>query len=165
VSTDGVIEIRANRPHVLFEGYRKGSRLVAPFDADGWFDTGDLGRVDQQGNLVFIERKAESIRVKGEFVPIGFVEDHFAKLDGVDDVAVWHRDSELVDQEVSLYVVADKLDRAALVGAGELLPSFMRPTVVVRVDAIPRDAGVGKIRRRQLHEATVLEVLELGVGR
>ncbi len=75
VTDDGEIQVRADRPGVLFEGYRKAGRLNRPFDEDGWFATGDLGRVDAAGNLVFIERRAESIRVKGEFVPIGYVEE------------------------------------------------------------------------------------------
>jgi acyl-CoA synthetase (AMP-forming)/AMP-acid ligase II len=48
------------------------------------------------GNLIFLDRRAESIRVKGEFVPIEFVEDHFTRLPGVQDVAVWRHPSELV---------------------------------------------------------------------
>ncbi|HRC08727.1 MAG TPA: hypothetical protein PLV41_10990, partial [Miltoncostaeales bacterium] len=90
----------------MFEGYRRGSETPSPYDTDGWFRTGDLGRIDDAGNLVFIERQAESIRVKGEFVPIGYVEDVFSKVEGIDDVAVWRRPSSLVDDEVTLYVVA-----------------------------------------------------------
>jgi acyl-CoA synthetase (AMP-forming)/AMP-acid ligase II len=161
VNDDGEIEIRADRPNVLFEGYQRRSVLVRPFDADGWFSTGDLGRVDEQGNLIFIERRAESIRVKGEFVPIGFVEDHFAKVEGVDDVAIWRQDSELVDDEIALFVAGGSVDVEAVRAAREQLPIFMRPTVLVRVVAIPRDAGVGKIRRRELHHAEQLETLAL----
>ena len=65
---------------------------------------GTWGRVDGAGNLVFIERRSESIRVKGEFVPIGYVEQRFASVDGIEDVAVWRRDSDLVDDEIVLYM-------------------------------------------------------------
>lgn len=157
VTEDGEIEVRATRPNVLFGGYWKRGQLLRPFDEDGWFATGDLGRVDDAGNLVFIERRAESIRVKGEFVPIGFVEDHFAKVDGVGDVAVWRQASDLVDDDVALYVTGDDLDLDAIRAACAALPGFMRPTVLVRVPTIPRDDGVGKIRRRQLGEVPVLE--------
>ena len=44
------------------------------------------GEEDELGNLVFLERKAESIRVKGEYVPIPYVEEQFARLDGVEEV-------------------------------------------------------------------------------
>lgn len=161
VTDDGEIEVRATRPNVLFDGYWKRGELHTPFDESGWFATGDLGRVDDAGNLVFIERRAESIRVKGEYVPIGYVEDHFAKVDGVGDVAVWRQRSELVDDEVALYVTGDDLDLEAIRAARESLPPFMRPTVLFRVPAIPRDDGVGKIRRRQLGEVAILEQVVL----
>jgi len=159
-SDSGEILLRADRPHVLFEGYRRDGRVDPALDADGWFATGDIGRVDAAGNLVFIERAAESIRVKGEYVPIGFVEDHFSTL-GFDDLAIWRADSDLVDHEVALYVVSPSLDVDALRTASRSLPAFMRPAVVVRVESIPRDDGVGKIRRRQLDTCPVLERVAL----
>lgn len=161
VSADGEIELRPVREHVMFEGYQRGKTLNDPFGKDGWFATGDLGRVDELGNLVFIERRAESIRVKGEFVPIGYVEDAFSKIDGIDDVAIWRRPSELVDDEITLYVVSDKIDLDEVGVVRSSLPSFMRPTSLVHVDHIPRDAGVGKIRRRQLGEARIIEEYSL----
>jgi carnitine-CoA ligase len=161
VSDDGEILLRPKRANVMFDGYRKGDETPSPYDDDGWFRTGDLGRIDAAGNLVFIERRAESIRVKGEFVPIGYVEDVFSKIECVDDVAVWRRPSPLVDDEVTLYVVSDEIDFDALRAASATLPAFMRPTVVLRVDAIPRDSGVGKIRRRQLGDVVVLEEVDL----
>jgi len=156
---NGEILLKADRPHVLFEGYFRDGRVDPALDDEGWFATGDIGRVDTAGNLVFIERAAESIRVKGEYVPIGFVEDHFASL-GFDDLAIWRADSDLVDHEVALYVCG-ALDVDALRSASRSLPAFMRPAVVLRVDAIPRDDGVGKVRRRQLDTCTVLERITL----
>jgi carnitine-CoA ligase len=161
VTDDGEIQVRADRPGVLFDGYFRRGELVRPFDDDGWFATGDLGRLDEPGNLVFIERRAESIRVKGEYVPIGFVEDHFAKIAGLQDVAVWRQRSDLVDDDVALFVAGDSIDVDAIQAARLQLPAFMRPSVVVRVKEIPRDAGVGKIRRRQLGDADPLETLTL----
>jgi len=157
----GEIAVRARRPGVLFAGYRRRVGVVEPFDADGWFHTGDIGRVDDDGNLVFVERRAESIRVKGEYVPIGYVEQRFAAVDGVDDVAVWRRKSELVDDEVILYVVARDVPIDGIRAVAAELPAFMRPVCVARVASIPRDTGVGKLRRRQLDVSEALEVVAL----
>ena len=157
----GEIEVRADRPGVLFAGYRRGDGLVEPFDDDGWFATGDLGRIDESGNLVFIERASESIRVKGEFVPIGYVEQRFASVDGVTDVAVWRRNSELVDDEVVLYLVGPSVPTEGIETVSRQLPPFMRPAVAARLAEIPRDSGVGKVRRRLLDDATVLEWVDL----
>lgn len=160
---DGEILLKADRPHVLFEGYLRDGRIDPALDDEGWFATGDVGRVDAAGNLVFIERAAESIRVKGEYVPIGFVEDHFSAAGlGFSDLAIWRADSDLVDHEVALYAASPApLDVDALRTAAAGLPAFMRPAVVLRVDAIPRDDGVGKIRRRQLDTCTVVERVAL----
>jgi acyl-CoA synthetase (AMP-forming)/AMP-acid ligase II len=161
VSDDGEIHVRADRTGVLFEGYRKRGELIRPFDGDGWFATGDLGEVDAAGNLVFIERRAESIRVKGEFVPIGFVEEHFAKVQGVKDLAIWRRPSELIDDDVALFVVGESIDVDEVRSAAQELPGFMRPSVLIRLDEIPRGAGVGKILRRALGDSAVRESVEL----
>ena len=76
-------------------------------DEDGWFATGDLGVRDESGGLRFLERAAESIRVKGEFVPIPFVEERLGTIADLADLALWKKPGELVDDEVVLYVVAD----------------------------------------------------------
>ena len=157
----GEIEVRADRPGVLFSGYRRNDGMDQPFDGDGWFATGDLGRVDEAGNLVFIERASESIRVKGEFVPIGYVEQRFSSVDGIEDVAMWRRGSELVDDEIVLYVTGSTVPRAGIRAVSNDLPPFMRPAAAARVAEIPRDSGVGKVRRRLLDEATVLEWVDL----
>ena len=158
----GEILVRADRPGVLFSGYRRADGLVRPFDDDGWFATGDLGRVDAAGNLVFIERRSESIRVKGEFVPIGYVEQRFAAVEGIDDLAVWRRSSELVDDEIVIYVQgAGPIPTDGIQAVRADLPAFMRPAAAARVAEIPRDSGVGKVRRRLLGHATVLEAVDL----
>jgi carnitine-CoA ligase len=161
VLEDGEIVVRPERDGVLFSGYRKRDYIVAPVTEDGWFHTGDLGRVDAAGSLIFIERRAESIRVRGEYVPIGFVEQQFAHLDGVDDVAIWRRESELVDDEVVLYVVADEVPLDGIRAVSAELPPFMRPSWVARMAALPRDTGVGKVRRRLLEDADALELVAL----
>ena len=165
-STPGVgeIEVRAERPGVLFAGYRTADRLVRPFDDEGWFATGDLGRIDEAGNLVFIERRSESIRVKGEFVPIGFLEQRFAAVGGITDTAVWRRDSDLVDDEIVLYMTGGSIPTEAIRATSAALPAFMRPSEVALVAEIPRDSGVGKVRRRLLAAAPVLQRADLRDG-
>ena len=82
-------------------------------------------------------------------------------MPGIDDLAVWRRTSDLVDDEVVLYVVGDPVPLDELRAVAATLPPFMRPSCVVRVAEIPRDSGVGKVRRRQLSSVATLEVVEL----
>ena len=158
---DGQILVRGRAPGILFSGYRGADGLVPATDDGGWFATGDLGRIDDQGRLVFLERMAESIRVKGEFVPIGHVEQVHARVGGLDDLAVWKRDGPLGGDEVVLYAVCDLVPREAVRAVGATLPAFMRPAAVARVAELPRDAAAGKVQRRRLVDVPVLEWVEL----
>ena len=114
----GVILVREREHAALFDGYVTADGIDPARDAGGWFDTGDLGRADGDDYLVFLERAAESIRVKGEFVPIPYVENHLAAVAGLSDHAVWKRQGALVDDEVVLYAVADPLPARRGCGSG-----------------------------------------------
>ena len=162
VEPDGTIFVREREPAALFGGYVTAGGPNRARDAGGWLDTGDIGRADGPDYLVFLERRAESIRVKGEFVPIPFVENHLAGFPGVADHALWKRRGELVDEEVVLYVVADSVPLEDLRQRIAGLPPFMRPAAVAQVAALPRDAAAGKVQRRLLTEQPVLSWSELG---
>ena len=154
---DGQILVRAREPGAIFNGYLRDGAIDPSVDGDGWFHTGDLGRHDEHDRLVFIERAAESIRVKGEYVPIDHVERAFADIEAFDDLACWKRPGELRDEEVVLYVVADHVPADQVRERAADLPSFMRPSAVARIGAIPRDAAAGKVQRRRLSEGDVIE--------
>jgi acyl-CoA synthetase (AMP-forming)/AMP-acid ligase II len=158
---DGGIRVRERVPDALFAGYVTSDGLDPARDADGWFDTGDLGRGDGDGGLVFLERAAESIRVKGEFVPIPFVESRLTRIAGLTDLAIWKRPGAVVDDEVVLYAVADPMPTDELAAAIRELPPFMRPVAVARVAQIPRDAAAGKVQRRLLTDLEVVAWLPL----
>ena len=158
----GIIHVREREAAAMFSGYVAADGLDRHRDGEGWFDTGDLGRSDGPDHLVFLERAAESIRVKGEFVPIPFVENHLATLPGVTDHAIWKRKGALVDDEVVLYAVADPLPLEELRSRVAELPAFMRPSAVALVAELPRDAAAGKVQRRRLDDHPVRQWVELG---
>lgn len=161
---DGLIHVRERAAGTLFGGYLTEDGVDGvdtARDADGWFDTGDFGRVEADGDLVFVERGSESIRVKGEFVPVPFVENHLASVPGLSDFALWKRPGELVDEEVVLYAAADPLPYDDIAKAVARLPLFMRPVAIACVGRIPRDAAAGKVQRRLLTEQEVIRWVEL----
>jgi acyl-CoA synthetase (AMP-forming)/AMP-acid ligase II len=161
LDADRMIEVRERERGALFDGYVTAGGVNPARDAGGWFPTADLGRADGADYLVFLERAAESIRVKGEFVPIPFEEDHVAAVPGIRDHAVWKRPGELVDDDVVLYIVADEVPVDALRSAVAGLPRFMQPVAVARVRSLPRDAAAGKVQRRLLAGTPVLEWVRL----
>ncbi len=79
------------RGPVLFDGYlddEPGAPLERPFDADGWFDTGDLGAVDRRGGLRVVGRREDRIVTGGENVDPAEVENAVLAWPGVAAVCV-----------------------------------------------------------------------------
>jgi acyl-coenzyme A synthetase/AMP-(fatty) acid ligase len=161
IDESGQILVRAREQNTLFAGYFAEGRVDPAVDPDGWFATGDLGRRDKNGGLVFLERAAESIRVKGEFVPIPFVEAQLGTIAELDDLALWKKPGELVDDEVVLYVVADPVPVDAIRAVSAELPAFMRPVRIAQIESMPRDAAARKVQRRLLHGQPVVSWVEL----
>lgn len=94
VTLDGAIaepgeagEVRAKAPQVM-KGYLDSSLDTDAFDEEGYFCTGDLGRLDERGNLVITGRLKDVIIRKGENISASEVEAHLYGHDKIGDVAV-----------------------------------------------------------------------------
>ena len=161
VSESGEIWIRGRHPQALFAGYLKAGRVDPPFDADGWFHTGDRGRLDAYGRLIFVERISESIRVNGEYVPIDFVEARLRQAPTLGEFALWRVDSPGRGHEVVLYTTASGALASDVHDAVADMPRYMHPRQLIRIAQLPRDPGVGKIQRRLLDEQPRLDVTAL----
>lgn len=161
IGPEGEIWMRGKHEHALFAGYAKGGRIEPQTDEQGWFHTGDRGRLDEFGRLVFVERISESIRVNGEYVPIDFVESRLKSARSLGEFALWRVDSPSRGHEVLLYTTASDVDPAQVRSALADLPKYMHPGQLIRIAALPRDPGVGKIQRRLLNEQPRLAVSQL----
>ena len=118
---------------------------------DGWFETGDLGRIDAQGRIQLVGREKEIINVFGMKVVPSEVEEVIAALPGVREVKVYagtHRSgSELVKAAVA---VDGAVDASRIREHCELnLAPYKRPQVIQLLEALPR-SPMGKILRDQL---------------
>src|SRR5205823_7046425 len=128
-----------------------GADLAARLDADGYLDTGDIGRVDADG-FVWIEGRANDVINRGgNKVYPDQVEEVLRLVPGVADVAVVGvADARLGEAPVAFVVesvggsVADDDLRAA---CREYLVPYKVPVAFHRVDALPR-SEVGKVLRR-----------------
>jgi len=151
VAENGEILLRELTPGSLFSGYLSPhGGLDRCRDGDGWFHTGDLGEDGADGRLAFLGRAKEALRIRGEFVPIAYLEQRFSSLLEGTPVAVWYPSGD--DPKIALYVEG-QLDESALArirGAATQLPRFMRPDLVALVESLPRDSGVGKVLHRHL---------------
>ncbi|MEU7811974.1 class I adenylate-forming enzyme family protein [Pseudonocardia sp. NPDC049154] len=81
-------ELVVRGPIVTRGYYQKPAETAAAFTADGWFRTGDLGLLDEQGYLVLTGRRKESYRCGGELVLPGEVERTLAAHPGVAEAHV-----------------------------------------------------------------------------
>lgn len=158
---DNEIFLREKGGSALLSGYRRNGVIESPFDAEGWFHTGDLGRADEWGNLIFVERAAESIRVKGEYVPVDYIEKRLVAVPGLDEFAIWRRNADVGGHEVVIYTTAENAPANAIMEAVRDLPVFMKPVAVVSISNMPRDTGVGKVQRRLLEQQPPRAVIEL----
>jgi O-succinylbenzoic acid--CoA ligase len=129
------------RGAVLFSRYRgdvNGTEVVR----DGWFRTGDLGRVDASGRLTVRGRADDVINTGGHKVVPGEVAAVLETCPGVRDVAVIGQpDAEWGERVVAVVVPADRADPPALellrLHVRKRLPRYASPSRVVIVDAVP----------------------------
>jgi O-succinylbenzoic acid--CoA ligase len=130
---DGRILVRGK---TMMTGY-----LGAPPLGDAWFDTGDLGRLDDSGNLSVFARRSDLIVTGGENVSPAEVERALERCHGVRAALVFGVPDPRWGQIVAAAIVADPKrppDRARI--SGELatsLAAFKHPRQVCFVDALP----------------------------
>lgn len=161
LGADNEILLREKCGTALLSGYRRDGVIESPFDSEGWFHTGDLGRSDEWGNLIFVERASESIRVKGEYVPVDFIEKRLVGISGLGEFAIWRRDADVGGHEVVIYTTASNPPTREIMEATRDLPAFMKPVAVVSIETMPRDTGVGKVQRRLLERQPRLTAVDL----
>jgi len=151
---DEVGELRV-RGTMLFKGYADPTLNAAAFDADGWYRTGDLGRLRADGHVVVTGRTKDIIIRKGENVSAGEIEDLLHEHPDVAEAAVIGlpdaERGELVCAVICAAPGALPLTLAAVADhcrAGGLA-RFKTPERVEHLDALPRNA-TGKIRKDAL---------------
>jgi len=141
----GMIQLRG--PHMMRGICRRSHDDL--FTADGFYPTGDLGHLDDDGFMFYHGRSDDMFKVSGATVYPSEVEDALRTIDGVDGAFVTEVAGAVGAVVISGLVVEDL--RAA---ARQRLSAFKVPTVWLAVDsddAIPRKA-TGKVDVRELRE-------------
>jgi crotonobetaine/carnitine-CoA ligase len=152
----GEIVTRPKIAHTAMLEYAGNPAATAAATRNCWFHTGDLGYLDDQGYLFYVDRKKDAMRRRGEMVSSWDVEAAVRKFPGVLDCAAYGVPSELGEDEIMVaVVVADGFDPAALHAhcAGELAP-FQVPRYVRTVEALPR-TQTERIEKYKLRAAGV----------
>ncbi len=105
IGTEGEIVCRPRMPHVMFEGYWKRPEATVEAWRNLWFHTGDIGRVDADGYLYFVDRKADYMRRRGENISSWEIEKVFHEHPAVKDVCVHAVASDVGEDDVKATIV------------------------------------------------------------
>jgi fatty-acyl-CoA synthase len=147
-------EIVHRSPQAMLGYYHDEPKTREAF-RNGWFHSGDLGRLDEDGYLYVVDRKKDMIKTGGENVASREIEEMLFAHSGVAEVAVFGVPHDKWIEAVTAVVVArpgaslevDELDAFCR----ERLAGYKRPKQIAIVDSLPKNAS-GKILKRELRE-------------
>jgi fatty-acyl-CoA synthase len=147
-------EIVHRSPHAMLGYYKDEARTAEAF-RNGWFHSGDLGVLDEDGRLAVVDRKKDMIKTGGENVASREVEEAIYQLEGVAEVAVFGVDHpRWIEAVVAVVVPKPGASLAAddvIAHARAHLAGYKTPKHVVVTDALPKNPS-GKILKRELRQ-------------
>ncbi len=147
----GMIEVRG--PNVFHGYWRMPEKTAQEFRADGFFITGDLGVIDEDGYVSIVGRGKDLVIAGGYNIYPKEIEGEIDAVAGVVESAVIgvpHPD--LGEGVVAVVVGASELTEQAILAAIEgRLARFKQPRRVMMVDDLPRNA-MGKVQKAALRE-------------
>ncbi len=157
----GTAEIEVRGPNVISGYLNRPDATAEAFTDDGWFRTGDLGVLDDDGYLAISGRAKELIITGGYNVYPREVEEVLRGHPAVADAAVVGAPSAEWGETVAAFVVpagdagpasesgGDALERELTEWCADRLAKYKQPRLYRWIDAIPRNA-MGKIVRHEL---------------
>jgi fatty-acyl-CoA synthase len=139
------------------------------FDGEGFFHTGDIGRVDEEGRLIFSQRIKDTIKTGGINVAPADIESKLATLDGVVAAHAFPLPSEDKGEVVGAALVVtpgeEPDEEAILAHCREFLSGYKRPhgLLVLHEDQVPM-TGSGKVQKVVLRDRLLAEMNERGTN-
>ncbi len=149
----GEIVCRPTGPNLMFAGYWQRPEATVEALRNLWFHTGDLGRVDEDGFLYFVDRKKDYLRRRGENISSFEVERTVIAHPDVADVAVHAVASAQGEDDVKVTVVlvdgARTTEEELCRWCAERVPYFAIPRYIEFRPDLPRNP-VGRILKYEL---------------
>jgi long-chain acyl-CoA synthetase len=146
-------EIAIRGPQVMRGYWQRPDETAKVFTRDGWFRTGDMGFMDEQGRFKITDRKKDMIIVSGFKVFPNEIEDVVMMHPGVMEVAAIGEPDDRTGEAVKIVVVKKDpaLTEAALLEhCKKNLTAYKMPKIVeFRTEPLPK-TNIGKILRREL---------------
>ena len=147
-------EIAIKGPQVMAGYWQRPDETDKVMTPDGYFKTGDVGIIDDNGFFKIIDRKKDMVLVSGFNVYPNEIEDVVAKLDGVLECACVGVLDEKSGEAVKLVIVKknpDLTEAQVRAYCKENLTGYKQPKVVEFRTELPK-TPVGKILRRELRD-------------
>ena len=148
----GIIELRGDN---VFKGYwQMPEKTAESFRADGFFITGDMARIDENGYVVIVGRDKDLIITGGLNVYPKEVEDLIDEIDGVNEsavIAVPH--SDFGEAVVSIVVrKKDSVNEQDIKDhLSERIAKFKQPKKIIFANNLPRNT-MGKVQKSELRK-------------
>jgi crotonobetaine/carnitine-CoA ligase len=156
--TEGEIVVRPKRPHVMFEGYWGRPEVTVESSRNWWYHTGDIGRIDQEGYLFFVDRKADYLRRRGENISSFEVESVLMSHGALADVAVHAVPSRLTEDDLKVTATLKEgvplAPEDLFLWCVDRLPYFALPRYIEFRTELPR-SPVGRVLKRELRDEGV----------
>jgi len=151
----GVVgEIVHRGPHATLGYYEDEDKTGEAFRG-GWFHSGDLGVMTEDGYLTVVDRKKDMIKTGAENVASREVEEAIYALDGVSEVAVFGVPDPRWIEAVTAVVVpnagAELTAEAVIAHCRAMLAAYKTPKHVILAEALPKNPS-GKILKRELRD-------------
>ncbi len=146
-------EIWVKGPQIM-TGYLGRPEATAEAIVDGWFKTGDIGRLDEDGHLYIVDRKKDMVIVSGFNVFPTDIEDVIIELEGVAEVGVIGLPDDKSGERVVAYVVksdAAITEQDIISHCKSKLTNYKIPREVRFISELPK-SPVGKVLRRVLRD-------------
>jgi crotonobetaine/carnitine-CoA ligase len=150
---EGEIVLRPKRPHVMFEGYWGRPEVTVATSRNWWYHTGDIGRIDGDRYLYFVDRKADYLRRRGENIASFEVERILMSHGSLADVAVHAVPSPFTEDDLkvtaTVKVGTELTEEDLFKWCIDRLPYFALPRYIEFRDSLPR-SPVGRVLKREL---------------
>jgi malonyl-CoA/methylmalonyl-CoA synthetase len=144
---DGELYVRG--PNVFSCYWRRPEATAAAFTDDGYFRTGDMASISNDGYITLIGRKSDLIISGGFNIYPREIEELLLEQPGVREAAVVGVPDELRGEVPVAYIVGDFDENALATVCREQLASFKVPRRFVKVESIPRTV-LGKVQKHLL---------------
>ena len=149
ISGNGVARGYLNRPKLMAEKF-----VENPFiPGERMYRTGDLARWLPDGNIEFLGRIDQQVKIRGIRIELGEIESQILKLNMIKEAVVLAREGDTGDKYLCAYLVSEEviLESELKQHLSAILPDYMIPSYFVQLEKLPL-TGNGKLDRIALPE-------------